>query len=86
MLKPRDPILLKNLTLGEIILAFAIFRDVLCSVYPNRRQELDSYEFYIVALSVRYGGTMFFDYDKFFSAKAAAILASDNHIDWHNLI
>ncbi|MGH0158932.1 UNVERIFIED_CONTAM: hypothetical protein FKN15_037745 [Acipenser sinensis] len=41
------------------------------------KQELDSYEFYIVELSVRYGGTMFFDYHKSFSAKAA-----DNHIDW----
>ncbi|MGH0120666.1 UNVERIFIED_CONTAM: hypothetical protein FKN15_068241 [Acipenser sinensis] len=82
-LKTRDPRLLKNLTLGEFILAFAIYRDVLFSVYPNRREERDSYEFYIVELSVSYGGTIFFNYHKSFSAKAAAILASDNRIiDW----
>lgn len=79
-LKSRDPRLLKNLTLGEFVLAFSIFRDVLCSVYPNRRAELESYEYYIVELSVRYGGTMFYEYHKAFSAKAAAILAADNHI------
>ncbi|MGH0138989.1 UNVERIFIED_CONTAM: hypothetical protein FKN15_025387 [Acipenser sinensis] len=76
-LKSSDPRLLKNLTLGEFVLAFSIFRDVLCTAYPHRREELDLYLAYVVELSVRYGSTMFFEYHESFSA---AVLATDNII------
>ncbi|MGH0163211.1 UNVERIFIED_CONTAM: hypothetical protein FKN15_053868 [Acipenser sinensis] len=49
-LKSRDPRLLKNLTLGEFVLAFSIYRDVLCSVYTHQRNELDQYLLYVVEL------------------------------------
>ncbi|MGH0166476.1 UNVERIFIED_CONTAM: hypothetical protein FKN15_072116 [Acipenser sinensis] len=65
------------------VISVTIHASLVALHQPLIRQKLDSYEFYIVELSVRYGGTMFFDFHKSFSAKAAAILASDNHIiDW----
>ena len=35
--KSADPRLLKDLSIGQFMVAFGIFRDVLCSVYPDRR-------------------------------------------------
>ncbi|MGH0131084.1 UNVERIFIED_CONTAM: hypothetical protein FKN15_044996 [Acipenser sinensis] len=78
--KSSNPHLLKNLTLGEFVLAFSIFRDVLCTAYPHRWEEQDLYLAYVVESSVRYGSKMFFEYHKSFSAKAAAVLATDNVI------
>ncbi|MGH0149033.1 UNVERIFIED_CONTAM: hypothetical protein FKN15_046185 [Acipenser sinensis] len=40
-LKSCDPQLLKSLTLGEFVITFSAYRDVLCTAYPHRRQELD---------------------------------------------
>ncbi|MGH0169385.1 UNVERIFIED_CONTAM: hypothetical protein FKN15_059570 [Acipenser sinensis] len=82
-LKSRDPRLQKGLSVGEFVLAFSIYRDILCSVYPHRLQELNQYLFLVVELSVRYGGTLFYQYHRAFSAKAAATLSDDNRIvDW----
>ncbi|MGH0119529.1 UNVERIFIED_CONTAM: hypothetical protein FKN15_006021 [Acipenser sinensis] len=82
-LKSRDPRLQKTLSVGEFVLAFSIYRDILCSVYPHLLQELNQYLFLVVELSVRYGGTLFYQYHRAFSAKAAATLAADNRIvDW----
>ncbi|MGH0117662.1 UNVERIFIED_CONTAM: hypothetical protein FKN15_041854 [Acipenser sinensis] len=82
-LKSRDPRLQKSLSVGEFVLAFSIYRDILCSVYPHRLQELNRYLFLVVELSVRYGGTLFYQYHRAFSAKAAATLSADNRIvDW----
>lgn len=33
----------KNLTLTEFALTFSIFRDIICSVYPDHSVELDDY-------------------------------------------
>ncbi|MGH0170760.1 UNVERIFIED_CONTAM: hypothetical protein FKN15_059662 [Acipenser sinensis] len=54
-LKSRDPRLQKSLSVGEFVLAFSIYRDILCSVYPYRLQELNQYLFLVVELAVRYG-------------------------------
>ncbi|XP_058871511.1 uncharacterized protein LOC117398398 isoform X2 [Acipenser ruthenus] len=82
-LKSCDPRLQKGLSVGEFVLAFSIYRDILCSVYPHRLQELNQYLFLVVELSVRYGGTLFYQYHHAFSAKAAATLSADNRIvDW----
>ncbi|XP_058842486.1 uncharacterized protein LOC131697467 [Acipenser ruthenus] len=82
-LKSRDPRLQKSLSVGEFVLAFSVYRDILCSVYPHRLQELNQYLFLVVELSVRYGGTLFYQYHRAFSAKAAATLSADNRIvDW----
>ncbi|RXM30667.1 Transmembrane protein 212 [Acipenser ruthenus] len=86
-LKFTDPRLLKNLTMGEFVMAFSAFTDVLCSAFPHRREELNHYLAYTVELAVRYGGTMFYDYHKNFSAKAATVLGTDNIvINWCGLL
>ena len=48
-LKPcKDVRLSKNLTSQEFIQAFNIYTGVMCEVYPNRRDELAKYMFYVV--------------------------------------
>ncbi|MGH0141688.1 UNVERIFIED_CONTAM: hypothetical protein FKN15_012425 [Acipenser sinensis] len=79
-LKSRDPQLQKSLTLREFVIAFSAYHDVLCTAYPHRCQELGQYLLYVSELSVRYRGTIFYDYHKAFSAKTAAILEADNVI------
>ena len=41
IVKASDPRLSRDLSIGEFLVAFGIYRDVMCSVYPQRRQELD---------------------------------------------
>ncbi|MGH0126256.1 UNVERIFIED_CONTAM: hypothetical protein FKN15_004559 [Acipenser sinensis] len=78
-LKSRDPRLQKSLSVGEFVLAFSIYRDILCSVYPHRLQELNQYLFLVVELAVHYGGALFYQYHRAFSAT----LSADNRIiDW----
>ncbi|XP_063054526.1 uncharacterized protein LOC134448797 [Engraulis encrasicolus] len=72
ILKTSDPRLLKNLSFGEFVVAFGVFRDVLCGAYPERRAELDSYLAMLADFHLRYGGTLFYEYHKSFAAKAAS--------------
>ena len=82
-MKPGDPRLSKNLTLGEFIVAFAIYKNILCEVMPHRREELDQYERDVVGMANQFGGTRFYDYHKAFSAKAAALLHQRHiKVDW----
>ena len=81
--KEKDPRLLKNLTLGEFITAFGIYKNIMCQTYPHRREELDLYERDIVDMATRYGGKGFYEYHKSFSATAAAHLRYNNvPVDW----
>ena len=57
LLKGCDPRMLKNLTLPEFYVAFGVYRDTLCEVYPERRIEFDDYMSLISDLAMRYGGT-----------------------------
>ena len=41
--------------IGQFLVAFGLFWDVICSVYPERRQELDSYLALIGDLNLKYG-------------------------------
>ncbi|MGH0163873.1 UNVERIFIED_CONTAM: hypothetical protein FKN15_046051 [Acipenser sinensis] len=53
------------------------------ALHKTGLQELNQYLFLVVELSVRYGGTLFYQYHRAFSAKAAATLSADNRIvDW----
>ena len=55
----------------------------MCQVYPDRRLELDAYLAIIADLNQRYGGTLFYEYHKAFSAKSAQWIAMLNaRIDW----
>ena len=83
ILKPGDPRLSKNLTLGEFIVAFGKYKNIVCEVLPHRRTELDHYERDVVEMANNFGGTRFYDYHKAFSAKAAALLHQRNiKVDW----
>ncbi|KAL1276886.1 hypothetical protein QQF64_023559 [Cirrhinus molitorella] len=83
MLKDSDPRLLKTLTLAEFNVAFGVYRDVICEVYPSRRAELDTYLAVISDLALSYGGTLFYEYHKSFSAKAAMFIQRFNQrLDW----
>ncbi|ROL44930.1 hypothetical protein DPX16_22915 [Anabarilius grahami] len=42
-LKTSDPRLQRNLSFAEFVIAFRIYRDILCKVFPDRREELDLY-------------------------------------------
>ena len=59
ILKESDPRLSKTLTLAEFNVAFGVYRDTICEVYPSRRAELDTYLAIISDLALSYGGTLF---------------------------
>lgn len=83
ILKSSDPRLLKNLSFGEFVVAFGVFRDVLCGTFPDRRAELDNYLAMLADFHLRYGGTLFYEYHKSFSAKAASHVSLFNlRLDW----
>ena len=83
VMKPGDPRLSKNLTLGEFIMAFSRYKNIVCEVLPHRRTELDHYERDIVEMANQFGGNRFYDYHKAFSAKAAALLHQQHiKVDW----
>jgi len=78
VLRSADPRLARDLSIGEFLVAFGIFRDVVCSVFPNRRQELDGYMALIGDLNLRYGRNLFYQYHKEFSSKAARYVSHSN--------
>ena len=78
----KDARLLRSLTLPEFIKAFNIYRNVMCEKF-DRREELDSYLGHIVEMATDFGGTIFYEYHKLFSARAASLLLNDNiKLDW----
>ena len=82
-MRPGDPRLTKNLSLGEFITAFSKYRNNICEVMPHRREELDYYERDIVEMAQRFGGQRFYEYHKAFTAKAAALLQQRGiKVDW----
>jgi hypothetical protein len=83
LLKTSDPRLQRNLSFAEFVIAFSIFRDILCQVFPDRREELDLYLAMMADFNQRYGGTLFYEYHKSFSAKSASfILLFNSRLDW----
>ena len=83
ILKSSDPRLNRDLSIGQFLVAFGIFRDVICSVYPDRRQELDAYLALIGDINLTYGKALFYQYHKAFSRKAALYVAQYNtRSDW----
>lgn len=76
--KSANPRLLKEMSFGEFVLAFGIYRDMLCSVYPQCRQELDMYLALIGDLNLKYGKNIFYQCYKVFSSKAASYVSQCN--------
>ena len=73
VLKDSDPRLSKTLTMAEFNVAFSVFRDTICEIYPQRQEELDTYLTIISDLGLSYSGSLFYEYHKSFSAKAMYI-------------
>ena len=83
VLKDNDTRLTKSLSMPEFVTAFSIYRDVICEVFPNRRTELDTYLAINADLAMTYGGTLFYEYHKSFSSKAAMYVSRFNIlVDW----
>lgn len=81
-LKPPSNTHSRTLSLAEFSIAFARFTDVICSVFPHRRRELNDYMAIIAELALSYGGTHFYTYHKLFSAKCAIRLTQWNQISY----
>ncbi|VDI01036.1 Hypothetical predicted protein [Mytilus galloprovincialis] len=78
-----DPRLNRSLNIGEFIQAFGIYKNVMCSTFPHRRSELDTYERDIVDMASRYPGNGFYEYHRRFSLDSAAHLRYNNMaVDW----
>lgn len=83
LLKDNVPRLSNCLSIPEFYVAFGIYRDVICEIYPERRAELDTYLAIISDLAMSYGGTLFYEYHKSFSAKSAMYIQRYNQrLDW----
>ncbi|CAC5420044.1 unnamed protein product [Mytilus coruscus] len=55
----------------------------MCSAFPHRRSEPDTYERDIVDMAIRYPGNGFYEYHKLFSLDSAAHLRYNNMaVDW----
>ena len=66
----------------EFILAFGVYKHIMCSAHPQRRIELDLYERDIVNMATRYDNG-FYEYHRSFSLNAASQLRYNNTpIDW----
>ncbi|KAE8287571.1 hypothetical protein D5F01_LYC13617 [Larimichthys crocea] len=68
----------KELTAPEFTLAFSLYRDVICSAFPDRRSELDDYLSLIIDLALRFGGNGFYSYHILFASQAAERLHQFN--------
>jgi hypothetical protein len=73
-----DSRLNRQLSLSEFIMAFAIYKNVMCEAYPQRRHELDTYERHIVEIAHKFMGSSFYEHRKAFSARAPAMLLNYN--------
>ncbi|XP_067300888.1 uncharacterized protein [Pseudorasbora parva] len=60
------------LTMAEFCIAFGRYTEIICSVFPARRKELNDFLAIIAELSHTFGGTHFFTYYRLFSAKCSA--------------
>lgn len=76
VIKTADLRLTRDMTVDEIVVAFGIYRDVICSVYPERRQELDTYLALIGDLNLRYGKNIFYQYHECFFSQVALYIST----------
>ncbi len=84
LLKPlADSRLNRPLTLSEFIVAFNIYKKVMCSAYPQRREELDEYLSDIIKMANDYKGLAFYEYHKRFAKNAAQLFIERGlKVDW----
>lgn len=70
----QDARLLRNLTLNGFIIAFSKYENIMCEIYPSRRQKSNAYEQDIVEMASTTRGSAFYEYHNAFSAQASAVL------------
>lgn len=75
--KENDDRLKRNLTLDEFIIAFGRYKKIMCQVFPNRAEEIDSYLSHIIE-TANVWPAKFFEYHKMFSAKCSILLQEHN--------
>lgn len=82
-LKISDPRLQRNLSFSVFVIAFRIYRDILCQAFPYRREKLHLYLALMADFNLRYGGTLFYGYHRGFSAKSASFITLfHSRLDW----
>ena len=83
-LKPLgDKRLSKALTISEFVKAFNMFKNIMCEVFPSRREELDRYVSILIDISAKYQGFAHYEYHIEFSARAAYFKEHRNIlVDW----
>lgn len=59
VIETADPWLSRNLSFCEFLVAFGIYRDVICSIYPERWLELNS-DLALIELNLKYGRNIFY--------------------------
>lgn len=67
--KSADPRLLKDPSIRQFVVGFGVYRNVICTIYPERRQEFDPYLALISDLNLKYSKNIFYQYHKAFSTK-----------------
>ena len=81
-MKEKDERLTRNLSLDEFIVAFGRYKKIMCSAFPNRSNELDSYLAHIIE-TANVWPERFYEYHQMFSSKCASMLLHHNiKIDW----
>lgn len=60
VIKAADSKMSRDMSFWEFVVAFGIYRDVICSVHPERRQKLDAYLALISDLNLRNGKNIFY--------------------------
>lgn len=70
----------KILSFPEFTVAFSHYTEIVCSAFPQRRGELNSYLSIIAGLATTFGGAHFYSYHRLFSAKSAARVTLWNQI------
>lgn len=80
----RDKRLSQNLTISEFVQAFGKYKRIMCEAYPQRRDELDLYENFIIRIHTLYGDQAFNDYHRLFSAQSEESLRgrTNTKVDW----
>ncbi len=85
-LKTPNPLSSRILSFPEFSIAFSRFTEIVCSVFPHRRRELNDYLAIIAELALSYGGGHFFTYHKLFSAKCAVRIAQWNQCPYWGVL
>ncbi len=82
----RDNRMNINLTIGDFVKAFNIYKNVIVEEQPGRRAELDAYLSNMIRMASQFPGFIYYNYHREFSARAADLWINHNiPLDWSEL-